>query len=129
MARRQFREIARIAGLLVPDYPGRSRSARQLQASSNLFFDVFRDYDPDNRLLHQASREVLERQLEQSRLVAVLRRLGRARQVVRELPRPSPLAFPLLVDRMRERVSSETLVSRVERMQRALERAADREGP
>ena len=60
LARRQFREIARIAGLLMPTHPGAQRSMRQLQASSQLFFDVFREFDPENLLLDQARREVLD---------------------------------------------------------------------
>jgi ATP-dependent helicase Lhr and Lhr-like helicase len=124
MARRQFREIARVAGLVFPGYPRAGKTARQLQASSGLFFDVLQRYDPGNLLLEQASREVLERQLERSRLARTLERIGRSRVVLQELRRPSPLAFPLIVDRTRQRVSSESLADRVRRMQIALEREA-----
>jgi len=124
MARRQFREIARVAGLIFPGYPHAGKTARQLQASSGLFFDVFTRYDPSNLLLNQAHREVLERQLESSRLGRTLERLSRAGLVVTSPTRTPPLAFPLLVDRTRDRVSSESLVDRVRRMQMALERAA-----
>jgi ATP-dependent helicase Lhr and Lhr-like helicase len=124
MARRQFREIARVAGLIFPGFPGAGKSARQLQASSGLFFDVFRRYDPENHLLSQAHREVLERQLESSRIGRTLERLARSRVVLTYPDRTPPLAFPLLVDRIRERVSSESLADRVRRMQLALERAA-----
>ena len=124
MARRQFREIARVAGLVFAGYPGAAKSARQLQASSGLFFDVFQRYDPENLLLSQAHREVLERQLESSRLGRTLERLSRAEVVLRDPRRTPPLAFPLLVDRTRERVSSESLGDRVRRMQVALEREA-----
>jgi ATP-dependent helicase Lhr and Lhr-like helicase len=123
MARRQFREIARVAGLIFEGFPG-EKSLRQVQASSGLLFDVFAQYDPDNLLLVQARREVLERQLEQSRLVAALDRIVAARVVVVDVPRITPLAFPLLVDRLRDRVSSETLADRVRKMQLQLERAA-----
>jgi ATP-dependent helicase Lhr and Lhr-like helicase len=124
MARRQFREIARVAGLVFPGYPHAGKTARQLQASSGLFFDVFSRYDPRNLLLHQAHREVLERQLESSRLGRTLERLSRSRLVITDPERTPPLAFPLLVDRTRDRVSTESLADRVQRMQRALERAA-----
>jgi ATP-dependent Lhr-like helicase len=124
MAKRQFREIARIAGLVFPGLPRSGKTARQLQASSGLFFDVFQRYDPDNLLLTQAHREVLERQLERSRLGATLQRLAAARVVVTDPRRFTPLAFPLLVDRTRNRVSSEKLADRIRRMQVALERAA-----
>jgi ATP-dependent Lhr-like helicase len=124
MARRQFREIARVSGLVFQGYPRSSKSARQLQASSGLFFDVFQRYDPGNMLLSQAHREVLERQLESSRLGRTLERLSQARVVITEPSRTPPLAFPLLVDRTREKVSSESLADRIRRMQLALERAA-----
>src|SRR5690606_13011884 len=124
MAKRQFREIARVAGLVFAGYPGAPKSARQLQASSGLFFDVFQRYDPENLLLSQAHREVLERQLESSRLGRALERLSHAEVIVAEPRRTPPLAFPLLVDRTRERVSSESLGDRIRRMQLALEREA-----
>ena len=92
MARRQFREIARVAGLVFAGYPRAGKSARQLQASSGLFFDVFQRYDPENLLLSQAHREVLERQLESSRLGRTLERLSRAEVVITDPPRTSPLA-------------------------------------
>jgi ATP-dependent Lhr-like helicase len=124
MARRQFREIARVAGLIFPGLPRSGKTARQLQASSSLFFDVFQKYDAGNLLVVQAYREVMERQLEHARLACTLERLSRARVVLTEPPRTTPFGFPLLVDRTRDRVSSESLADRVRRMQLALERAA-----
>ena len=127
MAKRQFREIARVAGLVFPGYPHAGKTARQLQASSGLFFDVFRRFDPGNLLVSQAHREVLERQLESSRLGRTLERLAASRVVITEPKRTPPLAFPLLVDRTRESVSSESLSDRVRKMQVKLERAVDAE--
>ena len=123
MARRQFREIARVAGLVYQGFPG-EKNARQLQASSGLIYDVFQQYDPANRLLDQATREVLDRQLEQSRLARALERLSGAQLLVREVKRPTPFAFPLIVDRMRETLSSEKLADRVRKMTLQLEKAA-----
>jgi ATP-dependent Lhr-like helicase len=124
LAKRQFREVARVAGLIVEGYPG-EKSLRQVQASAGLLYDVFTRYDPGNLLLRQAEREVLERQLEASRLAATLARLRAGRVSVVETGRPTPLAFPLLVDRLREKVSSESLAERVRKMQLQLEHAAD----
>ena len=124
MAKRQFREIARVAGLVFPGYPHSGKTARQLQASSGLFFDVFQRYDPANLLLSQAHREVMERQLESSRLGRTLERLSAARVVVTTPKRTPPFAFPLLVDRARLRLSSETLAARIQRMTMVLEKAA-----
>src|SRR5688500_14557477 len=125
MARRQFREIARVAGLVFQGFPYAGKTARQLQASSGLFFDVFTRYDPGNLLVSQAHREVLERQLESSRLGRTLDRLAAGRVALTEPKRTPPLAFPLLVDRTREAVSSESMADRVRRMQVALEKYAD----
>ncbi|QEL19642.1 ligase-associated DNA damage response DEXH box helicase [Limnoglobus roseus] len=124
LAKRQFREVARVAGLVNPGLPHAGRTARQLQASSGLFYDVFREYDPDNLLLVQARREVLDRQLEFSRLARAIERIDASEVVLVRLRHPSPFAFPLLVDRLREAVSSEKLADRVKRMAAALERRA-----
>ena len=122
LARRQFREVARVAGLVFQGLPGRERSLKQVQASAELIYDVLTRYDPENLLLRQARREVLERQLEQARLGRTLERLERGRVTIVDLDRPSPLGFPIVVDRTREQVSSEKLADRVRRMTVALER-------
>ena len=124
MARRQFREVARIAGLVFQGYPGAPKSAKQFQASSGLFFDVLKRYDPDNMLLAQAEREVLEKQLESTRLATALRRIESARTVITYPERPTPLAFPILVDRLRDSVSSESASQRIEKLAMQLEREA-----
>jgi ATP-dependent helicase Lhr and Lhr-like helicase len=124
LARRQFREIARVAGLIFQGYPGNNKSVKQVQASSGLLYDVFARYDPDNLLLFQAHREVLERQLERSRLGRTLERMASGRITITEVERPTPLAFGLLVDRAREQVSSEKFLDRVHRLLSPLERAA-----
>lgn len=124
LARRQFREIARVAGLIFQGYPGAGKSVKQVQASSELLYDVFARYDPENLLLFQAHREVLERQLERSRLGGALARIAAGRISLVDVERPTPLAFPLLVDRAREQVSSERLPDRIRRMAAPLERAA-----
>lgn len=126
LTKRQFREIARISGLTFQGPPGGRRNSRHLQASSNLFYDVFREYDPANRLLCQAENEVLARRLEGERLVGVLERINRSALLLREIERPTPFAFPLMVESMRDRMSSESLATRVKRMQSALEMDASK---
>lgn len=126
LARRHFREVARVAGLVFQGYPGNPKTLKQTQASSGLLYDVFARYDPENLLLAQARREALERQLEEARLAATLRRIAECRVSVKSPPRPTPLAFPLLVDLLRERVSSEKLEDRVRKLVRSLERAAQK---
>ncbi|MDY3554508.1 ligase-associated DNA damage response DEXH box helicase [Gemmata sp. JC717] len=124
LAKRQFREVARVAGLVNPGLPHAGRTAKQLQASSGLFYDVFREHDPSNLLLWQARREVLDRQFEVTRLRAALDRIAAGRIVMTDPPRPTPFAFPLLVERMRAAVSSETLADRVRKLAASLERKA-----
>ncbi len=95
-----------------------------MQASSNLFFDVFCQYDPDNLLLKQCHREVMEQQLESKRMLATLDRIQRSEILLIEPPKVTPLAFPLLVDKLRDRLSNESLAERVTRMQAQLEKDA-----
>jgi ATP-dependent Lhr-like helicase len=124
LARRQFREIARVAGLIFTGMPGAAKSNRHVQASSTLLYNVFREYDPGNLLLHQAQREVLERQLEQSRLRRALERISASRTLIVNLDRPSPFSFPLLVEWARATLTSEKLADRVRRMTLEAEREA-----
>lgn len=121
MSRRRFREIARIAGLIFQSHPGERRSNRQLQASASLFFDVFLKYDPGNLLLHQAERELLRQELDVDQLAAALQRMQDRQLAAVTLARPSPLAFPLLVERFREKLSNESLAERIARMVADLE--------
>ncbi len=122
LARRQFREIARVAGLLPPSLPGRAaRSMRQLQASSSLLFDVLRQHDPGHMLLAQAEREVMEAQLEVQKLQEVLHRC-RARTIRLYRPRSlTPLAFPLWAESVRGQLSTEDWRTRVSRAAEQLE--------
>jgi ATP-dependent Lhr-like helicase len=124
MAKRQFREVARISGLIFQGFPGSGKSAKQLQSSSGLFFDVFNRFDPSNRLLEQSYREVLERQLEESRLARALVRLQESKLLVEHPERPTPMSFPILVDRLRETVTTESVSDRIERIVAELEKAA-----
>jgi len=107
LALRRFREIARIAGLVFAGYPGAPKSTRQVQASSGLFFEVFKQYDPRNLLLAQAGEEVLRDELDIRRLEQTLNHLSTLKLDLHTIQRPTPLAFPLLVERMRESMSSE----------------------
>ena len=124
LALRRFREIARIAGLVFQGFPGAAVRTRQLQASAGLFYEVFRQHDADSLLLAQARNEVLEQELDIGRLRQTLRRLGSLEQVEIQLERPGPFAFPLMIERLREQVSTEKMADRVARMVRELEQAA-----
>ena len=125
LARRRFREIARVAGLVFSGFPGQPKSARQLQASSSLFYEVFAKYDAGNLLLDQAQTEVLSQELDIRRLDAVLARMRAQRVELVELKVPSPFALPLLVERFREQLSTEKMADRLARMLADMGRAAD----
>jgi ATP-dependent helicase Lhr and Lhr-like helicase len=116
LAKRQFREIARVAGLIDQGYPGANKTNKQLQMSSGLLFDVFTNYDSENLLLKQAVREVMERQLEATRLQAALLRLRASEVLLKHCERFTPFSFPLMVERLREKLSTEQIEDRVARM-------------
>ncbi len=123
MSRRQFREIARVAGLTQEGVGRARKSARQLMVSASLLYEVFQRYEPSNLLLAQATREVLESQLEHGRLRAALGKMRASRLVVSELQTATPFSFPILVERFRGELSSEELADRVSRMEIAIEKA------
>jgi ATP-dependent Lhr-like helicase len=117
MAKRRFRDIAAIAGLVFMGYPGKNITSKHLQASSQLLFDVFQQYEPENLLVKQAFREVLNLQLEQSRLSQTLHRIH-SQQIRITYPRKAtPFAFPIMIDRLRQRLSSEKLEDQIAKMQ------------
>ena len=123
LGRRQFREIARVAGLLPPSLPGRApRSLRAVQASAALLYDVLRQHDPGHVLLEQAEREVLARQLALPGLRALLARLAGEPVVARAPASLTPLAFGLWADRLRETLSSEDWQARIARAAATLEK-------
>jgi ATP-dependent Lhr-like helicase len=116
LCRRRFRAIAQVSGLISQSMPGQNKTGGQLQISAALLFDVFSKHEPDSLLLEQARREVLEEQLERPRLQAALERMAASRWRLERTARPGPLAFPLLVERLNNRVSNESLLERVQRL-------------
>jgi ATP-dependent Lhr-like helicase len=113
---RRFRGISQVAGLVFKGYPSAQKTSSQLQVSSSLIYEVFSKYEPQNLLLKQAELEVLEYQLETQRLAKTLDRLQQLSLVWKVTKRPSPLAFPLLVERLGSRLSNESLLERIERL-------------
>ena len=116
MARRKFRDIAAIAGLVFKGFPGQRVKDRHLQSSSQLFFEVFHDHEAHNLLLLQAFEEVMDFQLEETRMRKAFERIAQQKIVVKYPDQPTPLAFPIMVDRLREKLTSEKLEDRVSRM-------------
>lgn len=116
MARRRFRDIARISGLIFAGFPGKPKKDRHLQSSSQLIFDVFKNYEPDNLLYMQSFEEVLSFQLEEGRMRSALSRIREQDIIIKKPGRFTPFAFPIIVDRLREKLTSERLEDRIRRM-------------
>ena len=121
MARRKFRDIAVIGGLVFQGLPGEKIKARHLQASASLLFNVFTEYEPGNLLIRQAYQEVLDQQMEEVRLRDMLQRIQSSDIIITFPERLTPFCFPIKVDSMREDLSSEKLEDRVRKMQQQLE--------
>lgn len=116
MAKRKFRDIAVIGGLIFQGMPGKYQKPRHLQSSAGLLFDVFSNYDPDNLLIRQAYEEVMNIQMDEPRLRDMLRRIQKGKIVITRPEKITPFCFSILVDGMREHVSSEKLEDRVRKM-------------
>lgn len=121
MAKRKFRDIAVIGGLIFQGYPGEYKKARHLQSSASLLFKVFAEYEPNNLLLRQSYQEVFAQQMEEARLRDMLQRIQSSEIVITWPQQLTPFCFPIKVDSMREDLSSEKLEDRVKRMQLQLE--------
>ncbi len=120
MARRKFRDIAVIGGLIFQGYPGEIKKAKHLQSSASLLFNVFAEYDPRNLLLRQAFNEVMEQQMEEARLRSMLQRIQLGKIIIMYPEKLTPFCFPIKVDSMRENLTSEKLEDRVKKMQEHL---------
>jgi ATP-dependent Lhr-like helicase len=116
LARRKFRDIAVISGLVFQGYPNKIVKTKHLQSSSQLLFDVFRDFEPDNLLYQQAFRETFEHQLEEGRLRLALERIAKQEIIWKQCEKPTPFSFPIITDRLREKLSSEKLKDRIKKM-------------
>lgn len=126
MAQRKFRDVATIAGLIFQGYPGKNIRAKHLQASTGILFKVFETYDEENLLIKQAMDEVMTLQLEHSRLFEALRRINKQKIILKDTKRPTPFAFPIVVDMLRrQNLSSEQLTDRISKMQLQLEKLSE----
>jgi ATP-dependent Lhr-like helicase len=116
MARRKFRDIAVIAGLIFQGYPGKHKANRHLQSSASLLFNVFKDYDPDNLLLRQAFNEAFFYQMEEARLRETLERIAVSNLVITSPQQLTPFCFPIKVDSLRDTMTSEKLEDRIKKL-------------
>ena len=118
LATRKFRDVATIAGLIFPGYPGKNIRAKHLQASTSILYKVFDEYDHSNLLIKQAMDEVMTLQLEKSRLLEAVRRIAQQKIILKDTKRPTPFAFPILVDSIRRHsLSSESIADQIAKLQ------------
>ena len=122
MARRKFRDIAVISGMVFTGYPEKGVKMKHLQSSSQLLFDVFKDFEDDNLLYQQAFTETFEHQLEEGRLRLALERIAQQEIVWKKCSQATPFSFPIITDRLREKLSNEKLADRIKRMTAKLTR-------
>jgi len=123
MSRRTFRDIAVISQLVFTGYPNKSVKTKHLQSSSQLLFEVFKSHEPDHLLYLQAKRETLEHKLEEGRLIRVLDRIAKTDPLVAHCSLPTPFSFPIITDRLREKLSNESLADRIRKMTAKLEQS------
>jgi ATP-dependent Lhr-like helicase len=123
MARRRFRDIAVISGLVFQGFPSKPIKAKHLQSGSQLFYDVFKDYEPDNLLYQQALEETFDHGMERGRMTQVFENIASQEIVWRDCSQPTPFSFPLITDRIRSKLSSESVEDRIKKMYLQLEKA------
>lgn len=116
MARRRFRDIAGIAGLIFQGFPGKQMKSKHLQANAGLFFSVFSEYDPSNLLLREAYDEVFDFQLEEGRMQLAFDRINNHKIIFSKPLKLTPFAFPIFAESFRERYSNEDWQSRLEKL-------------
>ena len=123
MAKRKFRDIAVIGGLIFQGMPGEHKKARHLQSSASLLFKVLAEYDQNNILLRQAYQEVMVQQMDEVRLRLALQRITASKIIITFPEKITPLSFPIIVDGLnRNNLSSEKIEDRVKKMQSQLEK-------
>ena len=123
MAKRKFRDIAVIGGLIFQGMPGEQKKARHLQSSASLLFKVLAEYDQNNILLRQAYQEVMVQQMDEVRLRLALQRITASKIIITFPEKITPLSFPIIVDGLnRNNLSSEKIEDRIKKMQSQLEK-------
>jgi ATP-dependent Lhr-like helicase len=124
LAKMKFRDIATIAGLIFKGYPGKIVSNKHLQSSSSLLYEVFNQYDPNNLLIRQAKEEVITLQLDYKRLIDALTKINKQEIALKYPEKITPFAFPIMADRLRQKLTNEKLSDRILRLKKSLEKAA-----
>jgi len=116
LAQRRFREIARVAGLVFQGFPG----APQVNAASaGLLQPVLpgvRKHDQGQPAVVAGRREALDRNWKSAACKPTLERMRSRKLTLTHPPRFTPFSFPLMVERLRVAVSTESVGAVVQRL-------------
>lgn len=116
LSKRHFHQIARIAGLIYPQYPGQKKTTRVTQASSGLLYDVLHRFEPNHILVTQAHAETRQRILADERLLPFWENLRSLRLCWSEPKIIAPLAAPLWLERFGSHLANEEIAQRLQNM-------------
>ena len=105
LIKRAFREVAVIGGLVERQHPGKRKTGKQVTFSTDLIYDVLRQYEPGHLLLEAAWADARARMTDVGRLANLLDRAAETMVHV-DLPRVTPLAVPVLTLIGREKVAT-----------------------
>jgi len=93
-----FSKCAVIAGMIERKLPGvEKKTGRQVTFSTDLIYDVLKQYEPDHLLIQAAFADAGEGYLDLRRLGALLRRV-KGRIVHKDLDHVSPFATPVMLE-------------------------------
>lgn len=121
MAKRTFRDVASVSGLIFNGYPGKQMKTKHLQANASLFFSVFDENEPSNLLYRQAYDEVYDFQLEIQRMQLAFQRINSHPIIFKHLEKLSPFAFPIFSESFRSKYSNEDWQARLNKLKKELD--------
>ena len=103
--------------------PRKPVKTKHLQSGSQLFYDVFKEHEPDNLLYQQAINETFDHGIESPRIQRSFEKIENLKIVWKDCKYPTPFSFPLITDRIRSKLSSESVEDRIRKMYLQLEKS------
>ncbi len=112
----QFRGVAQ-TGLMVPrNLPGKERTKKQLNWSSEVIFRVLEQHEPNHPLLHEAYKQAMHTFLDVEGACDFLDHADDFDWKLRELPAISPFGFTMFASKIKETMMLEDPAVAVERI-------------
>jgi len=121
LMKRTFREIAIVAGLIDRQIPGKRKSGKQVTFSSDILYDVLRQYEPDHLLLQATRQQAALGLVGSDRLQAELEQAHTRHRFIR-LHAVSPFAIPVILEVGKESVDGAGVAALLELEAEALVR-------